>query len=107
MTQRFIHAPCSSSTASSGDALTAARAPFVEGSLRTALELVAKSHRVFAGVGPHETMIGGFPGHEAAGRAFRSVAPEIDDFFFLLVRDFEVQRPVGAELVMQPLPVVQ
>src|SRR6266853_3739475 len=107
MTQRFIHAPCSSSTASSGDPLTAARAPFLEGSLRTALELVAKSHRVLAGVGPHETMIGRFPGHEAARRAFRTVAPEIDDFFFLLVRDFEVQRPVGAELVMQPLPVVQ
>ena len=74
MTQRFIHAPCSSSTASSGDALTAACAPFVEGSLRTALELVAKSHRVFTGVGPHEAMIGGFPGNEAARRAFRTVA---------------------------------
>src|SRR5882672_8133317 len=38
----------------------AARAPFVEDSLRTALELVAKSHRVFAGVGPNEAMIGRF-----------------------------------------------
>src|SRR5437773_8413397 len=102
MTQRFIHAPCSSSTASSGDALTAARAPFVEGSLRSALELVAKSHRVFAGVGPHEAMIGGSLGHEAAGRAFRTVALEIDDFFSLRMRDLEVQRPVGSKLVMQP-----
>src|SRR6266581_3371647 len=107
MTQRFIHAPCSSSTASSGDALTAARAPFVAGSLRSALVLVAKSHRAFAGVGPHEAMVGGFPGHEAAGRAFRTVALEIDDFFFVLVRDLEVQRPIGAKLVMQPLPVVE
>src|SRR5881396_914510 len=107
MTQRFIHAPCSSSTASSGDALTAARTPFVEGSLRSALELVAKSHRVFAGVGPNEAMIGGPLGHEAAGRAFRTVALEIDYFFFRLVRDLEVQRPVGSKLVMQPLPGVQ
>src|SRR6266702_1044747 len=98
---------CSSSTASSGDALTAARAPFVVGSLRSALELVAKSHRVFAGVGPHEAMIGGCPGHEAAGRAFRTVALEVDDLLFFLVRDLEVQRSVGAKLVMQPLPVVQ
>src|SRR5207247_4738219 len=105
MTHRFIHAPCSSSTASSGDALTAARAPFVEGSLRSALELVAKSHRVFAGVGPHEAMIGGSLGHEAAGRAFRTVALAIADFFFLLVRDLAVQRPVGSQLVMQPLPL--
>src|SRR5260221_4767601 len=52
-----------------------ARAPFVGGSLRTALELVAKSHRVFTGVGPHETMIGGFSGGVAAWLAFRSVAP--------------------------------
>src|SRR5947208_2099441 len=82
-------------------------APFVEGSLRSALELVAKSHRVFAGIGPHEAMIGGSLGHEAAGRAFRTVALEIDDFSFLLVRDLEVQRPVGSKLVTQPLPVVQ
>src|SRR5207302_7378812 len=107
MTQRFIHAPCSSSTASSGDALTAARAPFVEGSLRDAPEFVAKSRRALAGVGPHEAIIGGFPGHEAAGRAFRSVALEVDDLFFFLVRDLEVQRSVGAKLVVQPLPVVE
>src|SRR5437773_6430179 len=92
MTQRFIHAPCSSSTASSGDALTAARAPFVEGSLRSALELVAKSHRVFAGVGPHEAMIGGSLGHEAAGRAFRTVALEIDDFSSLRMRDLRSEE---------------
>src|SRR2546421_12847724 len=107
MTQRCIHAPCSSSTASSGDALTAARAPFVEGSLRSAPVLVAKSHRSFAGVGPHEAIIGGFPGHEAAGRAFRSVALEVDDLFFFLVRDLEVQWSVGAKLVMNPLSVVE
>src|ERR1700704_3741703 len=107
MTQRFIHAPCSSSTASSGDALTAARAPFVVGSLRSALIFVTKSRRAFAGVGPHEAIIGGFPGHEAAGRAFRSVALEVDDLFFFLVRNFEVQRSIGSKLVMQPLPVVE
>src|SRR6267378_7642545 len=107
MTQRFIHAPWSSSTACSGDALTAARAPFVEGSLRSALVLVAKSHRAFAGVGPHEAIIGGFPGHEAAGRAFGSVALEVDDLFFFLVRDLEVQRSLGAKLVIQALPVVE
>src|SRR5207245_3094089 len=107
MTQRFIHAPCSSSTASAGDALTAARASFVVGSLRSALIFVAKSHRAFAGVGPHEAIISGFPGHEAAGCAFRTVALEVDDLFFFLVRDLEVQRPVGAKLVMQPLPVVE
>src|ERR1041385_2090740 len=107
MTQRFIHAPCSSSTASSGDALTAARAPFLEGSLRGAPILVAKSRRAFAGVGPHEAIIGRFPGHEAARRALRTVALEVDDLPCFLVRDLEVQRSVGAKLVMQPLPVVE
>src|SRR6266513_331546 len=107
MTQRFIHAPCSSSTASSGDALTAARAPFVEGSLRSAPVLVAKSRRAFAGVGTHEAIIGGFPGHEAARRAFRAVALEVDDLLAFLVRDLEVQRSVRAKLVMKPLPVVE
>src|SRR5205807_5974386 len=107
MTQRFIHAPCSSSTASSGDALTAARASFVGDSLRSAPVLVTKSRRALAGVGPHEAIIGGFPGHEAARRALRSVALEVDDLLSLLVRDLEVQRSVGAKLVVQPLPVVE
>src|SRR6266581_3797823 len=107
MTQRFIHAPCSSSTASPGDALTAARAPFVGGSLRSAPELVAKSHRVFAGVGPDETMIARRAGYETARRALGPVALEVDDLLFLLVRDLEVQRTVGAKLVVEPLPVVE
>src|SRR5467141_3448277 len=107
MTQRFIHAPCSSSTASSGDALTASRAPFVVGSLRSALIFVTKSRRAFAGVGPHEAIIGGFPGHEAAGRAFGSVALEVAALFFFLVRALEVQRSLGAKLVLQALPVVE
>src|SRR5207247_11320868 len=107
MTQRFIHAPCSSSTASSGDALTAARAPFVVGSLRSALIFVTKSRRAFTGVGPHEAIIGGVPGHEAAARAFRSVALEGDDLFFFLVRHFEVHRSTGTNLVLMSLPVVE
>src|SRR6266851_4800931 len=112
MTQRFIHAPCSSSTASSGDVLAAARspstrrplpsfkigdaarAPFAVESLRTALELVAKSHRVFAGVGPNEAMIARFPRDETARRAVGPFALEVDDFLFLQVRELEVQRPV-------------
>src|SRR5256885_354560 len=84
-----------------------ARAPFVEGSLRSAPVLVAKSRRAFAGVGPHEAIIGGFPGHEAARRAFRAVALEVDDLLAFLVRDLEVQRSVRAKLVMKPLPVVE
>src|SRR2546430_8091719 len=107
MSDRFIHAPCGSSTASSGDAHTAARASFVGDSLRSAPVLVAKSRRALAGVGPHEAIIGGFPGHEAAGRAFRSLALEVDDLLSLLVRDLEVQRSIGAKFVMQPLPVVE
>src|SRR5262245_8391770 len=75
--------------------------------LRAALELVAESHRVLAGIGPHEAMIARHARGEAARGAVGTVALEVDDLLLLLVRELEAHRAVGAKLVVEALLVVE
>jgi len=74
---------------------------------RTALELVAQRDGLLAGVGPDEAMIAVFLARSCPRRCRRGRGPDIDDLFLLACESLEIEQPVGAKLVGEPLAIVE